>query len=145
VYWERVRSVAWQRITFNIVRALFFTLMCYKFEIALDAWSDNARYSRCSYRVLQMCFCPEWCCVCGFIHNSQTRFTKLVHLSAGKVVTYRRRNILRLFVCVPRAFSFVGGRQGRLPQRSIGCATAEAQALLLWPSRSPDQTPGDYF
>ena len=119
MYWESVRAVAKQRTTFNIVSALFFTLMCYKFEIALDAWADNARYGRCSYRVLQLCFYPEWrfvcvcVCVCGVTYNSQTRFTKSVHLNDGKDFTYRRRNFLSLFVCVPRAFSSYGGRQGR--------------------------------
>jgi hypothetical protein len=109
------------------------------------SWADNARYSRCSYRVLQLCFRPEWCYVCRVTHNSQTRFTKSVHLNGWKDFTYRRRTFLSLFVRVLRALAFVGGRQDHLPHRLVGCGTAEDQALLLWPSRSPDLTPCDYL
>lgn len=63
--------------------------------------------------------------------------------------TYRKRNSPTLLVLyVPRVLSFVSGRSYRnqhLAQRWIRHTTAEDQALLRWPPRSPDLTTCYFF
>jgi hypothetical protein len=58
------------------------------------------------------------------------------------------RETLHVYFCLLQALSFVSGRgylSQHLPQRWIGRTTAEDQALLRWPPRSPDLTPCDFF
>ena len=61
---------------------------------------------------------------------------------------HNERETLQVYLYVPWVLSFVGGRgylYQYLPQRRNGRTTAEDQAPLHWPPRSPDLTPCDFF